>query len=107
MNLRTFKNIWEQLNNEVFSGLLFPPRFYRTRSNYSYATYVAGIDCESDMYYHRDIPGRLGRSTVYHEMIHQYVEEFLGLDEVDHHGPIFLKQYNKFRPSDIGNFDEE
>lgn len=105
MKLQTFKNIWEELNETVFASVLFPPRFYRTRSNYSYAAYVAGIDCESDMYFNLDTPGRLGRSTVYHEMVHQYLEEFLNVEEKDDHGPIFLKEYDKFKPSDVGAFD--
>jgi hypothetical protein len=38
------------------------------------------------------------RAVVYHEMVHQYIEEFLGLDESDHHGPLFWRNYKLFAP---------
>jgi hypothetical protein len=31
-------------------------------------------------------------------MVHQYIEEFLGLDESDHHGPLFWRNYKLFAP---------
>ena len=34
--------------------------------------------------------------AIYHEMIHQYIDEFLGLTVSDDHGKEFKKQYNKF-----------
>jgi hypothetical protein len=108
VKLRTLINVWGQLNAEVFAGVLYPPCFYSTRSRNNFAGYAAGIDCESDMYFNlKHILGRLARSTVYHEMIHQYVEEYLGIEEENDHGPIFLKQYDKFKPADIGVFDCE
>ena len=51
MNLRTLKQIWEQLNNEIFSGVLYPPRFFRTRSSGEYASYVAGVAAQSELHF--------------------------------------------------------
>lgn len=49
-----------------------------------------------------DIKGiDFARTIVYHEMIHQYVEEFLELDESDHHGNIFWRNYRLFAPVNI------
>ena len=34
----------------------------------------------------------------FHEMVHQYVEEVLGIVEDDHHGEVFWKAYYKHAP---------
>ena len=36
------------------------------------------------------------RSVVYHEMIHQYLEDILDVQEDDHHGPVFWQYYTYF-----------
>ena len=58
------------------------------------------------MYFNsRAIKGHWARSIVYHEMIHQYVEEYLGVDEKEHHGPVFWKHYRKFAPTNVILFE--
>lgn len=107
MKLATLIQIWEQLNDSVFSGLLYPPCFYRTRSRGEYASYVAGIGSESQLYFNTDhISGTWARSIVYHEMIHQYIEEFLGIEEANHHGSEFWRNYKLFAPSNVVLFEE-
>ncbi|MHC4266471.1 MAG: hypothetical protein ACYSUK_11140 [Planctomycetota bacterium] len=107
MNLRTLKQIWEQLNDTVFSGVLYPPRFYRTRSRGEYASYVAGIGTESELHFNTTaITGKMARSIVYHEMIHQYIEEFLGVEENNHHGELFWYHYDRRQPDNVILFEE-
>ena len=106
MNLRTLKQIWEQLNSEVFSGVLYPPRFHRTRSRGEYASYVAGITTQSELHFNTTaITGKMARSIVYHEMIHQYVEEFLNVEEKNHHGELFWFYYRARRPANVILFE--
>lgn len=106
MKLATLKRIYDELNASQFAGLLDRPRFFGIRNNREYASYVAVADDTSIMFYHNAaIKGHWARSIVYHEMTHQYVEEFLGIDEADHHGPVFWKNYRKFAPLNVILFE--
>lgn len=102
MKLATIRRIYDELNESQFAGLLERPRFFGTRNNREYASYVACDPLPSIMFYHNAaIAGYWARSIVYHEMTHQYVEEFLGIEESDHHGPVFWKNYRKFAPLNV------
>lgn len=106
MKLATIKRLYDELNESQFAGLLCRPMFYGIRNKREYASYVACDPLPSIMFYnHVAIKGFWARSIVYHEMTHQYVEEFLGIDEADHHGPIFWKNYRKFAPKNVLLFE--
>lgn len=106
MKLATIKRVYDELNKAQFAGLLYRPVFFGIRNNREYASYVARPDSLSVMYFNNAaIKGHWARSIVYHEMTHQYVEEFLGIDEADHHGPVFWKNYRKFAPLNVILFE--
>lgn len=99
MKLQTLINIYTVLNRSIFADVLEPPRFFATRSD-CHAQYDANIPAIE--FNTREIKGiRHATAIVYHEMIHQYVEEYLGLEESDHHGPIFWRNYLLFAPKNI------
>ena len=108
MKLATLERIWHELNESQFAGLLYPPRFFGIRNEREYASFQAAGEAggESWMFFNtRHIKGFWARSIVYHEMIHQYVEEYLGIEESDHHGPVFWKNYRKFAPHNVVLFE--
>jgi hypothetical protein len=109
MKLNTARTTYDKFNAEIFSNLLVRPVFRRTRARYEYASYVPGFN----VYYPsiifinlNHVNGNNVRSIIYHEMIHQYVEEFLRVEESDHHGPEFWRNYRLFKPSDVVLFEE-
>ena len=107
MKLRTAIEMYDELNETAFAGLLYRPLFFDTRNRYTYAAYEAGITVPSAIYVNcRMIFGWLARSIIYHEMIHQYVEEYLGVYEDDHHGAEFWRNYRLFAPKGIILFEE-
>lgn len=51
------------------------------------------------------------RATVYHEMVHQYIDYFLGIEDNAHHGDIFWLVYYTFANATFdwerpGDYDE-
>jgi hypothetical protein len=107
MKLATLKRTYDELNDSQFAGLLVRPRFFAIRNNREYASYLARDPEPSIIYFFAAaIKGYWARSIVYHEMTHQYLEEFLGVEEEDHHGPIFWKNYRKFAPKNVILFEE-
>ena len=106
MKLATIKRIYDELNAAQFANVLTRPYFYATRNDREYASYVACDPLPSEIFFHtRAIKGYWARSLVYHEMIHQYIEEFLQVTEREHHGPTFWKNYRKFAPKNILLFE--
>ena len=106
MKLATLTKVYDELNEAQFAGLLERPYFYGIRNNREYASYVACDPLPSIIYFHAAaIKGFWARSIVYHEMVHQYVEEYLGYDEPEEHGPVFWKNYRKFAPMNVILFE--
>ena len=106
MKLATIKRVYDELNASQFAGLLYRPVFFGIRNNREYASYLYREDSFSVMFFNNDvIKGYWARSIVYHEMTHQYLEEYLEVEEPDHHGPIFWKNYRKFAPKNVLLFE--
>lgn len=106
MKLRTLINIWETLNAEIFADVLDRPFIRNTRSSGEYASYLASEYYGSTLFFNAAIiKGHWARSIVYHEMIHQYVEEFLNVSEENHHGEIFWRNYKIFAPTNVILFE--
>ena len=106
MKRRTLIEIYDEFNSTIFADLLVRPEFRITRARGEYASYQEGLSVPSTIHFNaRAIKGHWARSIVYHEMIHQYVAEFLGIEEYDHHGPVFWKNYRKFAPNNVILFE--
>ena len=101
MKHKTITSIYSALNTSVFNNLLVQPTILFTRLSDAHAQFVDGI--RSRMEFNPvDICGLShANALVYHEMIHQYLEDVLEVDEVDHHGPIFWQYYEYFNPGKI------
>ncbi len=69
MKLNTVKNIWQELNARNFGGVLDMPRI-RWNRHHKHAGKYNGIV----LYVAPDMDINQTRETVYHEMIHQYIE---------------------------------
>lgn len=98
MKFRTFVTLYNDLNSTVFNDLLTRPVIRATKGDRVFGSYRA-------MY--RNIRGVLiinlkikgiatAKETVYHEMIHQYLDEILDIEESNPHGPIFQQYYAYF-----------
>jgi len=102
LKLSTYKHIYRALNNTVFRGVLTMPVILFTRANH-HAQYinVGGNLSRSVIEINpREITGfQHATAIMYHEMIHQLIEEHFELEEDDHHGPLFWKYYKLFVPS--------
>lgn len=97
MKLRTLKNKYDELNALVFAGVLTRPRMLNTRARHLYASY--SIEAfEALMHFNLKHLRGIWEKVLYHEMIHQYVEEYLGIEEEDHHGDEFWRNYRIFNP---------
>jgi len=95
MKRATLIKIYDQLNADLFNGALVRPTILCKRW-YSFGQFVNGrrhtMEFNPAM-----IKGlSFARAIVYHEMIHQYIEEVLGKSEVNHHGEIFWRVYKWF-----------
>lgn len=101
MKYKTFINIYNALNTSVFNDLLIRPTILFTRMRGAHAQYVNTQNSRLE-FNPVDIKG-LGLATaiIYHEMIHQYIEEILDLEEENHHGPIFWQYYEYFSPQKL------
>src|SRR5210317_1897238 len=97
MKLKTLKNKYDELNTSVFAGVLTRPLMLNTRASWLYACYsIAGY--QSIIHFNLKHLRNKGFKVLYHEMIHQYVEEYLGIEEEDHHGEEFWRNYRLFNP---------
>jgi len=102
----TFVNLFNELNSSTFAGVLSYPRILNTRTNRDYAFYegiLTDFGYVSNIFFSmRTIKGlKLAKDLVYHEMVHQYVQEILNIEEEVHHGPEFWKVYRRFRPEGV------
>jgi hypothetical protein len=114
MKLKTCINLYEVLNANIFANVLYRPKFWATRARYEYASYEAwqdihgGPNLQGVIYCNlKHLNGNNLLEIIYHEMIHQYVEEFLEVEEEDHHGEIFRRNHDLFKPSSIGVYEHE
>ena len=93
MKLATVKSTYRKLNARNFGGVLVMPRILFSRS-LDFDGQHSGAILEFSL---RDVTGLDElRELVYHEQCHQYVDEFLRVEDNAHHGRIFVKTYNKF-----------
>lgn len=93
MKLNTIKTIYQELNALNFGNVLVMPMILFTRSRDHDGSY----DGAFMTFNLADTKGfEAARELVYHEMIHQYVDEFLGIKDTCHHGREFKKNYNRF-----------
>jgi len=103
MKYNTVIIAFQELNARNFGGVLRQPVIVSLRHRGHHAACVSstnkalyltvnqkGFDSVSHM-----------RSVMYHEMVHQYVEEFLGIDEELHHGPDFWRNYKMFATPEL------
>lgn len=105
MKLNTVKKLYAELNARNFGGVLETPRIHFSRTRLCDAFYWhngLGLNLET-------VKGfDAVRELLFHEMCHQYVHEFLGLETVPDHGRDFKKTYNKFHTLDFDfDFDYE
>jgi len=102
MKLKTLVGIWHELNKTIFANLLTEPKFFAKRWNDSHAQHYATNRYVVIEFNPVGIKGfDHATAIVYHEMIHQYIDEYLGLEETEHHGPLFWRNYNIFAPANI------
>jgi hypothetical protein len=95
MKHRTAKAVYETLNARNFGGVLEMPAILFTRNTRVHGEQNTGFIKLN----FTDIRGMSAKvETIYHEMVHQYIDEYLDIDlwETDYHGSKFIKQYNKF-----------
>lgn len=95
MRLRTIKNIYDELNRKNFSGRLERPTILKTR-RWVHGEYVYGGNTDRRVmrFNPEDDKGfRKMRATVFHEMVHQYVEQILGEHTYKHDSLFWLAYY--------------
>jgi hypothetical protein len=98
MKLRTIRNIYRELNRENFGGQLAEPTVLITRnrnihgkvSDNGYQDPVMSFNSKKDKGL------RAMRGTVYHEMVHQYLDYHLDIEDNAHHGELYWLAYFTF-----------
>lgn len=101
MKLKTIVKLYDELNRNNFSGRLQRPFIRLTRN-----TRMHGI--VSDIGRGRCMirinpnegPDEM-RATVFHEMVHQYLDYHLGIEDNGHHGDLFWLVYFTFATHDF------
>ena len=90
----------------MFANVLVCPRIFAMRNDSMFASFQ-WTEKDSKMWFNPGFISGLDavRSIVYHEMIHQYVDEFLDVVDNDHHGRIFWRNYKLFAPSGVALFE--
>ena len=103
MKLNTFKNLYRKLNAKIFANLLIEPKFFSRRWRVTLGQYYQHSRGRYSVieFQTKETPKELLLTVVYHEMIHQYVDEFLGIDEEDDHGEEFQRNYRLFAPPGV------
>lgn len=101
MKRQSFISLWRELNARNFGGVLTLPRIFASRTRFAYAIYSADDGEHGFIFYARTLKFSDARETVYHEMIHQYMNEYLHSNRWYKHGREFRKQYTKFLTDDI------
>lgn len=93
MKLATVKRVYQQINARNFGGVLTMPRILFSRS-LDFDAQHSGAVIEFNL---RDVTGIAELcELVFHEQCHQYVDDFLQVEDDAHHGHEFVQAYNKF-----------
>jgi hypothetical protein len=89
--------LYNDLNVTCFDGKLNKPTILISRADV-HGHYTFGGNFKPYMAFNpADDKGlRAMRATVYHEMVHQYLEEVLGIEEAKMHGDVFWLTYFLF-----------
>ena len=103
MKLLTIKGIYRELNARNFGGVLVEPTILFKRWRNALGQFVDSGNSRCTMEFQPEHMEGLShaRAVVYHEMVHQYLHEFLKVEEDNHHGPIFWKHYTMFATQGI------
>ena len=98
MRLNTIKRLYDDLNVTCYDSRLDRPTILRSRTRSVHAHYNYGGNMPAYMAFNpADDKGlRAMRATVYHEMVHQYLDEVLGIEEDKMHGDVFWLAYFTF-----------
>ena len=96
MKLRTIQTIYDTLNHTIFNGRLVRPTILKSRNTRLAGHYNYGGLSPAYMAFTDDTGSRAMRGTVYHEMIHQYLDEYLGIEDNGDHGDQFWLAYYTF-----------
>ena len=98
MKLRTIQNIYDELNQVNFSGRLSRPVIKLTRNSDLHGKVSDAGRGRCVMWIHPFSEGgvREMRATVFHEMVHQYLDYHLDINDTAHHGELFWLVYFTF-----------
>lgn len=92
MKLATVIKIYDRLNAHNFGGVMNRPVILFSRTK-TLDGFYDGMTMQFNL---ADTKGYVAvTELIYHEMVHQYVQEFLELDQVNH-GNRFKQEYRKF-----------
>ena len=103
MKLATIKYLYAELNARNFGGVLIQPVILVRRWRNALGQFVNSGNAPSRIEFNPEHLEGIShaRAVIYHEMIHQYLHEFLDVEEKDDHGPIFWKHYTMFATKGI------
>jgi hypothetical protein len=94
---------YQELNARNFGGVLRQPVITFSKHSEHHAAYVTSTNKAA--YFTVNLLGfdnvQHMRSVMYHEMTHQYIEEFLNIDDKKDHGALFWKHYRKFATPEL------
>ena len=98
MKLRTIKRIYCELNRENFGGRLAEPTILISRSAGIHGKVSDGCNRGPIMSFNPvdEKTLRAMRGTVYHEMVHQYLDYHLDIEDNAHHGELYWLAYFTF-----------
>jgi hypothetical protein len=94
MKLKTAKRIYERLNSETFGGLI-DVRLWVSRSRDNFGHYDHNGIALSRVNI-RDMATLA--ETIYHEMIHVYIDEIVEATDTAEHGTVFWQWYDYLLP---------
>ena len=103
MKFNTVIIAYQELNARNFGGVLRQRIIVSLRHRGHHAAYVTSTNKAPYFTVNQkdfDSVAQM-RSAMYHEMTHQYLEEFLGIDEENHHGSVFWKHYRMFATPEL------
>ena len=109
MKWKTLVKTWHDLNRQIFDGQLTVPHFSYTQSNWRDGGFTIDNRGRPHMDFSPlDLRGiSQARALIYHEMIHQFLDFEMGIDEGAHHGPLFWYYYKIFATGKKLNFRKE
>lgn len=97
MKRKTVIKIYQELNALCFNNVLTMPAIHASRSDDMHAAYQPFVG-RPVIWYNPRMSFLLAWTVIFHEMVHQFVEEILQITEDNHHGPIFWRTYKRFAP---------